>query len=228
MYSPGAFARWCAVALAIGLTGCVTHEIRIDSLARPHANAASYIIRVRGATDEADSLRAHELANQVRSALGGRGLYEAPPNTKPDVIVELECGMAAPQMQPKRIPSALDRPEPLVMPSDRVQVGTDENGQPIYRKREIFRTRDGYFEMVPVYEKYLRVTARQNAATTDGNRSAEIWRIDVTTESESHDLRSALPVLVAASIDYLGTDTRGQKTIHVRDSDPAVRSVGGL
>ena len=34
----------------------------------------------------------------VRAALAGRGLYEAPPNTKPDVIVELECGMAAPQI----------------------------------------------------------------------------------------------------------------------------------
>ena len=41
----------------------------------------------------------------------------------------------------------------------------------------------------------------------------------MTSEGESRDLRKNLPVLVAASIDYVGKDSHGQKTIKIKDSD---------
>lgn len=211
--------------LACALAGCATHQVKVDSLARPSAQAASYVIRVSPAVAKADSLRAQHLAAQVRAALGSRGLYEAPPNTTPDVVVVIDCGVLPPEMQPKRLPSSLHGTEPIFMPPDRVQVGTDENGQPVYRRREIYRTREGYFEMVPVFEKYLRVVAQESAPRVEGRGPTEIWRVDVTIESESHDLRSALPVLVAAGIDHLGTDSRGQKTVRIKETDAAVQGV---
>ena len=42
---------------------------------------------------------------------------------------------------------------------------------------------------------------------------------DVTSEGESRDLRKNLPVLVAASIDYVGKDTHGEKTVKIKDKD---------
>lgn len=213
---PAAFA-----ALAFVVAGCATHEVRVDSLARPNVQPASYVLRVSSAVAEADSLRARELVGQVRSALAGRGLYEAAPNVTPDVIVEIDCGVSPAQMKPKRIPGALGSTRPLMEPND-VEVGTDEEGKPLYRKAQLVQTPAGYFEMVPTYEKYLRVTAHANTPTVEGHPAMEIWRIDATTESGTYDLRPSLPVLVAASIDHLGQDSHGQKTVHVKETDANV------
>jgi hypothetical protein len=137
------------------------------------------------------------------------------------VIVELDCGVSPVQMRPKRIPGALSSTGPLVMPPD-VQVGTDEEGRPLYRKVQVVQTLGGYYEMVPAYEKYLRVTARANTPAVEGRPAVEIWRIDATTESGTYDLRPALPMLVAASIDHLGQDSHGQKTVQVNEADARV------
>jgi hypothetical protein len=172
-----------------------------------------------------DSLRAQELAGHVRTALARRGMYEAPLNRTPDVVVELDCGVNSLPLKPKLIPGPLDRPGPWVTPSERVPAGTDENGKTIYVRREILRTDYGYYEMVPVFEKYLRLSAHENAASASGRPPAEVWRVDAAIEGESPDLRKALPVLVAATIDYIGHDSHGQKAVRIKETNAAPGAV---
>jgi hypothetical protein len=210
--------RATPLALALLLSGCATnHLVQVDSLARPRIGTASYVLKASGPLTEIDSLRAQELAGQVRTALARRGMFEAPPNITPDVVVELDCGVNSLPLKPKLIPGPLDRPGPWVTPAERVPAGTDENGKPIYVGREILRTDYGYYEMVPVYEKYLRLSAHENAAPTAGRPPAEVWRVDAAVEGESPDLRKALPILVAATIDYIGSDSHGQKTVRIKE-----------
>jgi len=71
---------------------------------------------------------------------------------------------------------------------------------------------------VTVYEKYLKMSARENKEAVEGRPAQEIWTVDVTSEGESRDVRKHLPILVAASIDYVGKDTQGQKTIRLKDN----------
>jgi hypothetical protein len=47
----------------------------------------------------------------------------------------------------------------------------------------------------------------------------------VTSVGESDDLPKYLPVLMAASIDYVGRDSQGRKTIKLKDSDADVQFV---
>jgi hypothetical protein len=75
---------------------------------------------------------------------------------------------------------------------------------------------------VVVYEKYLRLTARENKEPVEGQPPTEIWTLDITSEGESKDIRKALPILAAASIDYVGKDSKGQKTIRIKDTDKDV------
>jgi hypothetical protein len=49
--------------------------------------------------------------------------------------------------------------------------------------------------------------------------------VDVTSEGESRDMRKALPVLAAASIDYVGKDSHGQKIIRLKDTDKDIAFV---
>jgi hypothetical protein len=78
---------------------------------------------------------------------------------------------------------------------------------------------------ITVYEKYLKMSARENAPAVEGRPPQEIWSLDITSEGESRDIRKNLPILVAASIDYIGKDTHGQKTIRIKDKGEDVAFV---
>ena len=76
-----------------------------------------------------------------------------------------------------------------------------------------------------VYEKFLKMSARENKPATEGKPAEEIWTLDITSEGESKDVRKALPVLAAASIDFVGKDSHGQKTIHLKDTSSDIAFV---
>jgi hypothetical protein len=77
----------------------------------------------------------------------------------------------------------------------------------------------GYEEvprMVTVYEKYVRISARENRPASEGRPPGELWSIHASTEDESKDLRKYLPILASATVDYIGSDTSSQRTVKVR------------
>ncbi len=229
-FSPSRFALGkVGLLLATGLilAGCTTtHTVKVDSLAKPKAEEAiSYEIKNRNPLVADDSLRFKEAASLVKTALSGKGLYEAPPNTKPDMVVDLDYGVGPPQMRRETVSEPVYITIPGQIRTERVQVGTDSQGRPIYQTITVqdpptteFAGFREYQITVIVYEKYLKLSARENSVPQEGRPQQEIWTVDVTSEGESRDIRRNLPVLVAASIDYIGADTQGQKTIRIKDT----------
>jgi hypothetical protein len=69
------------------------------------------------------------------------------------------------------------------------------------------------------------LSARENKEQVEGRPAQEVWTVDVTSEGESRDIRKNLPVLVAASIDYIGKDSQGQKTIRIKDNSSDIAFV---
>lgn len=234
---PGLVAWKCfsaATATLLLMSGCVSSTVvKVDSLAKPNAeNAISYEIKNKNPLVTEDSLRYKEAAGFVKTALSGKGMYEAPPGAKPDMVVDLDYGLGPPVSRQEMQSEPIYLQVPGAVRTERVQVGTDSRGQPIYQTvvyQEPSRTEFvGYREYqitVTVYEKFLKMTARDNKETNEGQPVSEIWTVDVTSEGESRDLRKNLPVLVAASIDYIGKDSHGQKTIRIKDSDHDVAFV---
>ena len=219
-----------ATGLALG--GCATtYEVKIDSLAKPNAeNAVSYQINNKNPMIAEDSLRYKEASDYVKTALSGKGLYEAPAKVKPDIVVDLDYGIKPPESRRETVTEPVYITIPGQIRQERVQVGTDAQGRPIYQTVTVqdpptteFAGYRDYQVTVTVYEKYLRLTARENGPAVEGRPPAEIWTVDVTSEGQSRDLRKNLPILVAASIDYIGKDTHGQKSIKMKDTD---RDVG--
>lgn len=229
-------SRACALAALVGLllAGCTTtHVVKVDSLAKPKAeNSISYEIKNRNPLVADDSLRYKEAANLVKTALSGRGLYEAPPNTKADMIVDLDYGVGPPQIRRETVSEPVYITIPGQIRTERVQVGTDSQGRAIYQTITVqdpptteFAGFREYLITITVYEKYLKLTARENKEPVEGQPPSEIWTLDITSEGESRDIRKNLPVLVAASIDYIGKDTQGQKTIRIKDSSSDIAFV---
>ena len=226
-----------ALALAVAglfLSGCATtHEVKVDSLAKPDAEASiSYELKNRNPLVADDSLRFKEAANLVKTALSGRGLYEAPPNTKPDLVVDMDYGVGPPQMKKETVSEPVYITIPGQIRTERVQVGTDSQGRPIYQTITVqdpptteFAGFREYIVTVVVYEKYLKLSAKENSEPVEGRPQQEVWTVDVTSEGESRDIRKNLPVLVAASIDYIGKDSQGQKTIRIKDTNSDIAFV---
>jgi hypothetical protein len=222
------------VAGVLLLGGCAsTHVVKVDSLAKPKAeNAISYEIKNRNPLVADDSLRYKEASNMVKTALSGKGMYEAPPNVKPDVVVDLDYGVGPPQMKRETVSEPVYITVPGQIRTERVQVGTDSQGRPIYQTITVqdpptteFAGFREYIVTVVVYEKYLKLAARENKESVEGRPAQEVWTVDVTSEGESRDIRKNLPVLVAASIEFIGKDSQGQKTIRMKDNSSDIAFV---
>jgi hypothetical protein len=93
------------LAAALLFTGCATtYDVKVDSLAKPDAeNAISYEIKNKNPLVADDSLRYKEAAGFVKTALSGKGMYEAPPNTKADIVVDLDYGVGPPQLRKETV-----------------------------------------------------------------------------------------------------------------------------
>ena len=221
-------ARLLVLATAVALlAGCATtHTLKVDSIAKPNAeNAISYQIKNKNPLVADDSLRYQEAAGMVKTALSGKGMFEAPPNVKADMVVDLDYGIGPPQMRRETVSEPVYITLPGQVRTERVQVGTDSQGRPIYQTITVqdpptteFAGFREYQVTVTVYEKYLKLSAKENKEQTEGRPQTEIWNVDVTSEGESRDVRKTLPVLVAASIDYIGKDTQGQNSIRIKDT----------
>ena len=231
---PGSFAPLLFALASVMLAGCATsHQVKVDSLAKPNAEPAiSYEIKNKNPLVADDSLRYKEAAGFVKTALSGKGMYEAPPNTKPDLVVDLDYGVGPPQMKRETMSEPVYITLPGQIRTERVQVGTDSQGRPIYQTITVqdpptteFAGFREYIVTIVVYEKYIKLSARENREAVEGRPPSEVWTVDVTSEGESRDIRKSLPVLVAASIDYIGKDSQGQKTIRIKDNSSDIAFV---
>lgn len=216
----------CLMAAALMMGCATTHELKIDSLAKPKAEqSVSYEIKNKNPLVAEDSLRYMEAAGYVKTALSGKGMYEAPPGVKPDIVVDLDYGVGPPQMRRETVSEPVYITIPGQIRTERVQVGTDSQGRPIYQTITVqdpptteFAGFREYQVTVTVYEKYLKLSAKENKEQVEGRPPQEVWTVDVISEGESRDIRKNLPVLAAASIEYIGKDSGGQQVVRIKDS----------
>jgi hypothetical protein len=216
-----------AATLALWLLGCNTGTaVKVDALSKPQAeNSIAYQIKSSNPELDPDSLRYKEAERFVKTALSGKGLYEAPKPEMADMVVNIDYGISPPKVSQEVRTEPIYLTVPGAISTQLVQVGVDKAGNPIYRtvtiqepsRTEYVGDRE-YMETVVTYEKYLRLTARENKPAVEGQPPAEVWTVDVSTEGENRDLRKALPVLAAATIEYVGKDSHGQKTIKLKDT----------
>lgn len=148
-----------------------------------------------------------ETARLVKSALMAKGLYEAPGRAQAGVIVEIEFSMETPRVgrasstDPAQGQGGGGNPGR----SDPRSSATDANVRSAERG--------------PL-AKNLVLTARE--AKTGGGPPRTLWSVELSTVDNSNDLRKYLPLLAAAAIDQIGTDTDGPRTVTINETDKSV------
>jgi hypothetical protein len=225
---------FAAIFSALFFTGCSTntYHVKVDAVTKADtanpSEAQSYKIRSKQAVLGDDNLRYKEAADFVKTALSGRGLYEAPTTDTADMIVELDYGMTAPRTKIERV---------SVPVYAQVGGGVRYEQVPVTSARGITSTRTvavyepprteliGFDEVprqVTIYEKYLRITASENKSAAEGKPPTQLWSIHSSTEDESKDLRKYLPIIASATVEYIGKDSAAGKDVKVRVPSPTV------
>jgi len=204
--------------------------VKADRETKPKVEiVARYSIHNRNPLIEDDSLRYKEAVGVIKVALSGKGLEETPDERRADIIVDLDYGVRPPQEKRETISEPIYMSVPGPVETQTVQIGTDSKGRPVtqttsYRgapRVTMVGLQDRTVTLI-VYEKYLHLSASENKPVAEGNQPVQIWAIDAISVGESHDIRKNLPIIVAASIDVIGQDAHGQKSIRIKDREPDV------
>ena len=87
--------------LLLLLSGCnTTYEMEVDAISNPSiTDAESYIIVPRDPETDVNDLRYKETVDYIKTALSGKGLYEALDAEEADMVVEIDYGMEPPRQE---------------------------------------------------------------------------------------------------------------------------------
>jgi hypothetical protein len=205
--------------------GCASpsYDVKVDAITRPVvADVQSYQLKSKNPALGEENLRYKEAADFVRTALSGKGLYEAPDPDAADIVVEVDFGMEAPRTKIERVSVPVYAQVGGGVRYDTVPV-VDARGNTSFRTVAVYQPPRseliGYDKSprhVTIYEKYLRITARENKPASEGRPPNELWSVTATAEDESKDLRKYLPIMAAATGDYIGRDTGQQAVVRVK------------
>ncbi len=225
-------------------TGCstTTYTVQVDAIAKPTQTAAqnvpapqSYHIRAKNPKLDESSLRYKEVADFVKTALSSKGMYEAPSPEAADVVIDIDYGMDAPRVKYETISAPVilqtgdsvqivKEPHLYKLPNDTYVTIWEDVQVDVPGKTEFLGIQD---EVTPViiYEKYLKVSARENKETSEGRAPAEVWSVNVSAEDKSQELRKYIPILASATADYIGTNTKESKPVTIDENDEAVKFI---
>ncbi len=211
--------------------GCSSsaYRVKVDAIAKPAGtDAQSYVLKSKDPRLGEENLRYREAAEFVRTALSGKGLYEAPSADRADMVIELDYGMEAPRTKLERVSVPVYAQVGGGVRYDSIPV-TDSRGNRGYRTVAVYEPPRseviGYDEvprLVTVYEKYLKITARENKSANEGRPPSELWSVHASTEDESKDLRKYLPIIASATVDLIGQDSSHETTVKVKADGPGV------
>jgi hypothetical protein len=231
-----------ALVLLAGCSTTSTYTVQIDAITAPDKATAqgtalpqSFHIRSKNPKLDESSLRYKEVSDYVKTALSGRGMYEAPTAELADVVIDIDYGMDAPRVKfqtmskPMILQTGGDTKTETV---ERIVQDPNGNAVIVTQKMEVYVP--GSTEVVGVqeevtpvivYEKYLKVSARENKEAVEGRAPPEVWSVNVSAEDMSQELRKYIPILASASADYIGTNTKESKPVKVGENDEAVKFV---
>ena len=216
------------------LSGCATsYKFKVDAINNPDADqGVSYRIANMDPEGSRSDLRTQEAEEWVKTALSGKGLYEAESMEAADMIIELEYGMEEPRTKMSTVSTPIYAEVPGSVQYVRVPV-TGKDGKVSYRTVAVrgpstqkYLGEQESVVVQTVYEKYMRITARQNPKDDESDAAgAQVWSVYVTNEDERDDLRKYLPVMASAAIDFIGENSETQQDVKLKDTDEVVTFV---
>lgn len=225
----------------LGLTalfsGCATtYKFKVDAVKNESTEITEEkqsfkVVSANPEMDEED-LRFQEAREYVKTALSSKGMFEAPPGVEADMIVEVDFGMEEPRTKFYTVSEPVYAVVGGGTRTIMVPVRDPNTGRITYVQQVVYdppqRELIGFQDRVvtvTVYEKYIRITARETQEEAGDRPPRELWSVYVTNEDESDDLRKYVPLMVSAAMDSIDENTSSQKTITLTQNDERVKFI---
>jgi hypothetical protein len=219
----------CLTAVFFG--GCSTpYTFKVDAINNPEIEGhLSFKMVSSNAEIDESNLQYKEVAEYVKTTLSAQGMYEAPTVETADMIVDIAYGIGEPEVDFKTYTTPVYIVRGGGYETRMIQVVDPDTGKVYMRTMQIYvppmkEVVDFEERVIPIttYEKYLRLTSRDNRESDEDVSPAQVWSIYVKNKDESTDLRKYLPLLAAAAVPYVGANTGEQEEIKVKETDESV------
>ena len=221
-----------ALFATLVITGCSsTYSFKVDAINNSDPNVKelkSYKIVSSNVQINEEDLEFQEVSQYIKTALSGRGYYEAPAIDNADMVIDVSYGVSEPQTDFKTKTSPIYGRSSGGFKTISTPV-IDRNGNVRYvnstvytpSRLEMIGVQD---QIIPIitYEKYLRMTSRDNRDIVNKESPTQVWSIYVKNKDESEDLRKYVPLMAAAAIPYVGENTENQQEIRIKEEDDIV------
>jgi len=207
------------VATVLGACAACTPtvEVRVSALNGGGPRLiGSYAIEAASGDLRERELLFREVAAQVELGMKENGYTRVPEAEGPDLILEIDYGVAGPLVELDPVPSSSVR----IGVGHGVRYGHGFFGphfHPSYGVRYTYpRTR---YVAEERYTTRLRLEASE---ATGGGGAVPRWELSAAATTETDDLRAVMPFLVYASRDYIGDRTERAVTVKIRVDEPGV------
>jgi len=223
--------------LCLMIQGCVTGPqflVNVDSISAPEYVSNSKYILLPGVKNvEITDLQYREYAGYVERALASLGYIKASGFTEADIAIFLGYGIGEPETHQFTYSLPTWGQTGVSSSSTYGTLNTYGNtatysGTTTYTPTYGVTGSTTHVDSCTSYFRYMFLDAVDLKEYRNTKKEKQVWKTTVTSSGSSGDLRQVIPVLVAASKDYIGTNTGKMIKVILSENDKRVIEIKGL
>lgn len=225
----------CFVTLAgCATTSQSTFNVQVDSINLSTVkDRKTYALLPGNKETSPEDLQYKEFSSYVHRALSSIGLTKASDENQANIVIFLAYGIGDPQRQQYAysIPtwgvtgysSSTTYGSVTSYGNNAAYSGTTYN-----TPRYGITGTTSHVGSNTTFLRWIILDAFDVASYLKENKMVPVWKTTVTSTGSSGDLRRVFPVLLAASAQYVGSDTGQKKEMSIYEEDPTVSFVKGI
>ena len=217
--------RYILFIVSILLAGCTTgflFHVKIESFSSPDTGIPKKYVLLSGMKDvESSNPQFLECAGYVENALSSMGYIKVENFDDANIAVLVAYGIGNPQKRPY----SYNLPIQSVASGKPITGGTYFSTSPTNYETSGYET---HYETKIEYFSFIRLDAIDIKEYKLSQKLVHIWRTTVTSTCKNKDAQRVLPVLVAASKPYIGTNSGEQIEMKFFENDKVVLEIKGL
>jgi hypothetical protein len=212
------------ILLPVLLISCATFHVGVNSFSRQiNEERKTYILLPGNQNADINDLEYIEYSKYVERALSHLEFTKEEDATKADLVIFLAYGIGEPKEHSYSIP---------IISQTGVTSKTTTGNYYKFGNVGLYSSNTTYTPEYGVtgyatgssitFSRYIYITAYDLVEYRNSNKEIILWDTRIASVGSSGDLRKVFPVMIAASLDYIGKDTKGIKEIELTEYDSNV------
>ena len=221
--------------LVLVSSGCVTTNprfvVEVDSLSADNTKVQTHYMLLPGIEGVGkEDLQFIEFAKYINRALLENGFKAVDENERAEIVIFLSYGIGDPKSKSYSY-SLPTYGQTGVSSSYTTGSVSSYGGYGTYSGTTTYTPSygiTGYTSHSDNYTHYFRFFTLEAIDLKDymeEKKMTQVWKTKVTSSGSSSDLRRVFPIMVAASKEYIGTNTGKQVEVSLYETDPVVIEV---